>query len=142
MTIKFTTTDGRTVETTDKNVLFETARKGEITPETLVEVNGKTYLAKKIKELTFGESAPAPALAPSKPAPAKKPALSKRDQRNIDTLTSCHWLLCILSVAGSVVAMANNDDFIPIGFANLVGTLIYFKLGNAVIGIIGERLKK
>lgn len=54
MTIKFTTTDGRTVETTDKDVLIAAARNGDVNPETLVEVNGKTYLAKKIKELTFG----------------------------------------------------------------------------------------
>lgn len=62
MTIKFTTTDGRTCETTDKNVLFAATGNGLITPETIIEVDGKTVKAGAIKGLVF-KSAP-PNLAP------------------------------------------------------------------------------
>ena len=56
MTIKFTMTDGRTIETTDKNVLFEAARNGEITPDTVFECNGQTMRASQIKGMEFGTS--------------------------------------------------------------------------------------
>lgn len=142
MTIIFKTRDGRTVETTDKNVLIAAAKNGGIGPESLVEVNGKTYLAKKIQGLTFGDpTAPAPPVAsPAKPSPDG--ALSKRDQRNIDTLTSCHWLISGVMLVGSVAMMTGGPPASYYGFGGIFASLVYFKIGGAVIGFIAERLKK
>ena len=142
MTIKFTTRDGRTVETTDKDVLIAASKNGGIGPESLVEVNGKTYLAKKIQGLTFGDpTAPAPPIAaPAKPTPGE--TLSKRDQRNIDTLMSCHWLISGMMLVGSVAMMPGGPPASFCGLGGIFASLVYFKIGGAVIGFIAERLKK
>ena len=75
MTIIFKTRDGRTVETTDKNVLFAAAKNGEIGPDTVVTIDGAGIEARRIKGLVFGAPAPAPEPPkPTPPAPAPKPA--------------------------------------------------------------------
>lgn len=71
MTIIFKTSDGRTVETTDKNVLISAAKNGEIGPDTVVTIDGAGINAGRIKELVFGSPAPAP--EPPKPATPPKP---------------------------------------------------------------------
>lgn len=142
MTIIFRTRDGRTVETTDKDVLIAAAKNGEIGPDSLVEVNGKTYLAKKIQGLTFGDPTPPapPVASPAKPSPGG--TLSKRDQRNIDTLTSCHWLISGAMLVGSVAMMPGGPPASYCGLGGIFVSLVYFKFGGAVIGFIAERLKK
>ena len=73
MIILFTKLNGEHVDTTDKNVLIEAAKNGEIGPDTVVTVDGMGIEAARIKGLVFG--APAPAPEPPKPAaPAPKPA--------------------------------------------------------------------
>lgn len=71
MMIKFTTTDGRTVETTDKNVLIAAAKSGEIRPDTVVTIGGKNVKAGHLKGLAFGDPKPVAAVAP--PAKPAKP---------------------------------------------------------------------
>lgn len=73
MTIIFKTRDGRTVETTDKNVLIAAAKNGEIGPDTVVTIDGAGINAGRIKELVFGAPAPAPKPDPPKPEPAPSP---------------------------------------------------------------------
>lgn len=83
MTIIFKTRDGRTVETTDKNVLIAAAKNGEIGPDTVVTIDGAGINAGRIKELVFGAPAPAPEPPkPTAPAPAPKPA----EKENADPL--------------------------------------------------------
>lgn len=73
MTIIFKTRDGRTVETTDKNVLIAAAKNGEITPDTVVTIDGAGINAGRIKELVFGDPPPATPVNPPKPEPAPSP---------------------------------------------------------------------
>ncbi len=73
MTIIFKTRDGRTVETTDKNVLIAAAKNGEIGPDTVVTIDGAGINAGRIKELVFGAPAPAPEPPKPEPAPSPKP---------------------------------------------------------------------
>lgn len=70
MTIIFKTRDGRTVETTDKNVLIAAAKNGEIGPDTVVTIDGAGINAGRIKELVFGDPPPAAPVNPPKPEPA------------------------------------------------------------------------
>lgn len=73
MTIIFKTRDGRTVETTDKNVLIAAAKNGEIGPDTVVTIDGAGINAGRIKELVFGDPPAAAPVNPPKPEPAPKP---------------------------------------------------------------------
>ena len=73
MTIIFKTRDGRTVETTDKNVLIAAAKNGEIGPDTVVTIDGAGINAGRIKELVFGDPPPAAPVNPPKPEPAPSP---------------------------------------------------------------------
>lgn len=50
MTIKFTTLDGREI-TTNVQGLFAAAKHGKITPDTIIDVDGKLVPAAKIKGL-------------------------------------------------------------------------------------------
>ena len=77
MTIIFKTRDGRTVETTDKNVLITAAKNGEIGPDTVLTIDGEGVNAGRIKELVFGAPAPAPEPTPI-PAPAPAPSTAKK----------------------------------------------------------------
>lgn len=77
MTIIFKTRDGKHVDTTDKNVLIEAAKNGEITPDTVVTIDGMGIEARRIKGLVFGAPAPAPEPAPI-PAPAPAPSTAKK----------------------------------------------------------------
>lgn len=76
MTIIFKTRDGKHVDTTDKNVLIEAAKNGEITPDTVVTIDGMGIEARRIKGLVFGTPAPAPEPTPI-PAPAPAPSTAK-----------------------------------------------------------------
>ena len=73
MTIIFKTRDGRTVETTDKNVLIAAAKNGEIGPDTVVTIDGAGINAGRIKELVFGDPPPVAPVNPPKPEPAPSP---------------------------------------------------------------------
>lgn len=73
MTIIFKTRDGRTVETSDKNVLIAAAKKGEIGPDTVVTIDGAGINAGRIKELVFGDPPPAAPVNPPKPEPTPSP---------------------------------------------------------------------
>lgn len=73
MTIIFKTRDGRTVETTDKDVLIAAAKNGEIGPDTVVTIDGAGIDAGRIKELVFGDPPPAAPVNPPKPEPAPSP---------------------------------------------------------------------
>lgn len=57
MTIIFITLAGERVETSDVKELKRRAANGEITPDTIVNVDGMPYLANKIKGLVFGTTA-------------------------------------------------------------------------------------
>ncbi len=153
MTIKFKTVDGQFVETTDKNVLILAAKNGDITPESVVTVDDKSVRAGRIKGLVFG----APPISATKPEPnpepverkkttsknINEPKLDKTTQRAADTILVCHWALCILAILGNVVLIISPS---PLGFivgaAGVLGTLIYFMLGNAIIKLICRALEK
>ena len=83
MIILFTKLNGEHVNTTDKNVLIEAAKNGEINPDTVVTIDGMGIEARRIKGLVFGAPAPAPEPPkPATPAPAPKPA----EKENADPL--------------------------------------------------------
>ena len=85
MIILFTKLNGENVNTTDKNVLVEAAKNGEIGPDTVVTIDGMGIEARRIKGLVFG--APAPAPEPPKPAaPAPAPAPAPTEKGNADPL--------------------------------------------------------
>lgn len=74
MIILFTKLNGEHVNTTDKIVLIEAAKNGEITPDTVVTIDGMGIEARRIKGLVFGAPAPAPEPPkPAAPAPAPEP---------------------------------------------------------------------
>lgn len=68
MTIIFKTRDGRTVETTDKNILIAAAKNGEIGPDTVVTIDGAGINAGRIRELVFGAPKPVAPVTPPEPA--------------------------------------------------------------------------
>lgn len=143
MTIKFTTTDGRTVETTDKNVLITAAKNGEIGPDTVVTIDGAGINAGRIKELVFGAPAPAPKLAPA-PAPAPSTAkkttasdpLPKTVHAAFEWLTNAGvllwWFAAFIWVLAGCAFLAN--DFIGMAVSSFVaaGCCVYnaFFLAN------------
>lgn len=121
MTIIFKTRDGRTVETTDKNVLIAAAKNGEISPDTVVTIDGAGINAGRIKELVFGDPPPAAPANPPKPepAPAPKPAekknadlLPKPIRAAFDWLTNAGvllwWLAAFVWVLAGCAFMAND----------------------------------
>ena len=57
MTIIFITLAGERVETSDVQEVKRRAANGEITPNTIINVNGTPHLANKIKGLVFGTTA-------------------------------------------------------------------------------------
>lgn len=57
MTIIFITLAGERVETSDVKELKRRAANGEITPDTIINVDGTPHLANKIKGLVFGTPA-------------------------------------------------------------------------------------
>lgn len=57
MTIIFITLAGEQVETSDVKELKRRAANGEITPDTIINVDGTPHLASKIKGLVFGTPA-------------------------------------------------------------------------------------
>ncbi|MBR4835219.1 MAG: hypothetical protein IKU86_12955 [Thermoguttaceae bacterium] len=67
MTIIFITLAGERVETSDVKELKRRAANGEITPDTIVNVDGTPHSANKIKGLVFGTSANETPSAPSVP---------------------------------------------------------------------------
>lgn len=137
MTIIFKTRDGRTVETTDKNVLIAAAKNGEIVPDTVVTIDGAGINAGRIKELVFGAPAPAPEPPkPATPAPAPKPAekknaepLPKPIRAAFEWLTNAGvllwWLAAFIWVLAGCAFMAN--DFIGVAVSSFVaaGCCIY-----------------
>lgn len=96
MTIKFTTTDGRTVETTDKNVLFASAGSGLITPDTIIEVDGKTVKAGAVKGLAFKT---APLQTHTEPP--------RRIVATISNLRGLIYLIATLNVIGAIFMLGS-----------------------------------
>jgi hypothetical protein len=141
MTIIFKTRDGRTVETTDKKVLIAAAKNGEISPDTVITIDGAGINAGRIKELVFGAPAPAPkpdptpAPAPAKKAPAADP-LPKPIRAAFDWLTNAGvllwWLAAFIWVLAGCAFLAN--DFVGVAVSSFVaaGCCIYnaFFLSN------------
>lgn len=127
MTIKFTTTDGRTVETTDKNVLFEAARKGEITPETVFECNGQTMRASQIKGMEFGT-------AKTSTQELRKDALPLKTKKALDGLRNIAYAIGYVSaiVGFFVVAFAiSEENFLFAGFTivrAIIGVAIAYSM--------------
>lgn len=67
MTIIFITLAGERVETSDVKELKRRAANGEITPDTMLNVDGTPHLANKIKGLVFGTPANETPSTPSVP---------------------------------------------------------------------------
>lgn len=144
MIILFTKLNGEHVNTTDKNVLIEAAKNGEITPDTVVTIDGMGIEARRIKGLVFGTPAPAPEPPkPAGPAPAPKPAekknadpLPKPIRAAFEWLTNAGvllwWLAAFVWVLAGCAFMAN--DFIGVAVSSFVaaGCCIYnaFFLAN------------
>ncbi len=68
-TFGFTTVDGRRLTTSDVDALKQMAAQGRITPETLIEVDDKVYVAAKVEGLVFGTPPASPAEQVSGGAP-------------------------------------------------------------------------
>lgn len=105
MTIKFTTTDGRTVETTEKNVLFEAAKNGEITPETMVDIDGRIGVAGQIKGMEFG--APKATTAPASPEPQKN-VLPEKIAHALEMLRGVAFVVAGLGCLAGITIIVNN----------------------------------
>lgn len=123
MTIKFTTTDGRTVETTDKNVLFEAAGSGLITPDTIVEVDGKTVKAGAINGLTFKAAKTNQATAPNHTEPPR------RIIATISNLRGLIYLIATLNVIGAIfmlgsAAMCESLALLIVSIGIIAGAVI------------------
>lgn len=136
MTIKFTTTDGRTVETADKNVLFEAAKNGEITPETMVDIDGRIGVAGQIKGMEFG--APKAAKAPATPEPQKN-VLPEKIAHAFEMLRGLSFACAgLAAVAGALLflkSLGGEEQYVryvghvktpanPIGIGTGVGMMI------------------
>lgn len=68
MTIIFITLAGERVETSDVKEVKRRAANGEITPDTIINVDGTPHLANKIKGLVFGTPANETSSTPSVPS--------------------------------------------------------------------------
>lgn len=145
MTIIFKTRDGRTVETTDKNVLIAAAKSGEIGPDTVVTIDGAGINAGRIKELVFGAPAPAPKPAPI-PAPAPAPSTAKKAtvadplpkpvRAAFDWLTNAGvllwWLAAFIWVLAGCAFLSNDVIGVAVSSFVVAGCCIYnaFFLSN------------
>lgn len=135
MTIKFTTTDGRTVETTDKNVLFEAARKGEIIPETMVDIDGRIGVAGQIKGMEFG--AAKATTAPATPE-TREDALPPKTKKALDGLRNIAYAIGYVSaiIGFFVVAFAiSEENFLFAGFTT-VRAIIGVAIAYSMLAII------
>ena len=136
MTIKFTTTDGRTYETTDKNVLFAATGNGLITPETIIEVDGKTVRASQIKGLEFGTAKTSTAPATTEP---QKNVLPEKIILALDHLRGLSFACAgLAAVAGALLffkSFGGEEQYIryvgyvktpanPVGIGTGVGMMI------------------
>ena len=150
MTIIFKTRDGRTVETTDKNVLIAAAKNGEIGPDTVLTIDGEGVNAGRIKELVFGAPAPAPKPAPA-PAPAPAPSTAEKttasDPLPKPVRAAFEWLgfgaVCPWGFAAVIwifVAMYwFSEGVIAVAFASLGGAVccaLNAKLASCVLEIL------
>ena len=142
MIIKFTTTDGRTFETTDKNVLFAAAGNGLITPDTVFECNGQTMRASQIKGMEFGTAkTPAAPAAPAAPATpeSQKNVLPEKIIFALDHLRGLSFACAgLAAVAGALLflkSLGGEEQYVryvghvktpanPIGIGTGVGMMI------------------
>lgn len=114
MTIIFKTRDGRTVETTDKNVLIAAARNGEITPDTVFECNGQTMRASQIKGMEFG--APKASSAPAATEPQKN-VLPEKIAHALEMLRGVAYVVAGLGCLAGMTIIVNNlggdEHYVP-----------------------------
>lgn len=68
MTIIFITLAGERVETSDVKELKRRAANGEITPDTIINVDGTPHLASRVKGIVFGTPANETSATPSVPS--------------------------------------------------------------------------
>ena len=70
MTIIFITLAGERIETSDVQEVRRRAANGEITPDTIINVDGTPHLASRVKGIVFGTSANETPSTPSVPPEA------------------------------------------------------------------------
>ena len=133
MMIKFTTTDGRTIETTDKNVLFEAARKGEITPDTVFECNGQTMRASQIAGMEFGTASSATESA--------TPKLPRRIVATISNLRGLIYLIATLNIIGAIfmlgsAAMYESLALLIVSIGIIAGAIIGACMSMCIVDIL------
>lgn len=135
MIIKFTTTDGRTVEVTDKNVLFASAGSGLITPDTIIEVDGKTVKAGAVKGLAFKT-------APQNPAPLQNHTEPpRRIVATISNLRGLIYLIATLNVIGAIfmlgsAAMYESLALLIVSVGIIAGAVIGACMSMCVVDIL------
>lgn len=135
MTIKFTTTDGRTVETTDKNVLFAAAGNGLVTPDTIVEVDGKMVKVGAIKGLAFKATSPNPATATSHTEPPRRIVAA------ISNLRGLTYLIATINVIGAVfilgsAAMYESLALLVVSIGIIAGAVIGACMSMCIVDIL------
>lgn len=121
MTIKFVTKTGKRVETQNVDILFEAARSGEITPSTVVEVNGRPVWAGKIKNL-FPPGTEVPAGEPPALPPAPADALPESIKTAFKIL---YVFLYISAVCGILYALFVAAVVPPVGIGIAVSSIIW-----------------
>lgn len=171
MTIIFITVDGERVETSDVKELKRRAANGEITPDTIINVDGTPHLANKIKGLVFGTPAnetPVPpsvppemadffveqaveeenaaSFAPTQESYSAEETISRKAENCLTVLESCVWILAaIMALCGlGVCGVAASQEvwlFVAPGLALIVGAMIQTAVLFPVLGLVREHFK-
>ncbi len=135
MTIKFKTVDGRTVETTDKAVFFTAARNGEITPDTIIEVDGRPIKAGQVMGVVFNESSATP-----EPTASTDETTPDKILSSIEILRGVVFAvagICVL--AGFLIIAIGHNYFFGVGM--IIGSAVNAYATNLFLDILAYIVK-